>query len=55
MITICYALVEVVSLSGTAKRLFHPEDGRGGILVSKNGICAGFLFLITLKSFDRIL
>jgi hypothetical protein len=40
------------SFSGTAKDL--PEDGRGGILVSGVPIC-GFLFLITLKLFDRIL
>jgi hypothetical protein len=48
MITICYALVEVVSFPAPPKD-HSPEDGRGGILVSKNGIGAGFLFLITLK------
>jgi hypothetical protein len=36
--------VEVVSFP--APKDYLPEDGRGGILVSKNGvpICAGFFF-----------
>jgi hypothetical protein len=44
MTTICYALGGSGFVSAPPKD-YLPEDGRGGILVSKNGvpICAGFI------------